>query len=150
MYLLTQSWDFRALWMVLPLQTKLFFFCLLLTAGYTTYTLTVIYTRTRSLPDKESAFGVRANRLHLFSRIRNLRQLHFMFFLLFGVILTDDIFRAFRAHEYSTMSLSESKAAEIVDPVLAFAYSCLIIFTVLHLLQWLVSNRLEKIASISE
>jgi hypothetical protein len=150
MNLLTQSWDFRALWMVLSLQTKLFFFCLLLTAGYTTYTLIVIYTRTRSLLDKESAFGVRANRLGLLRRIRNHRQLHFMFFLLFGVILTDDIFRAFRAHEYSTMSLSESTAAEIADLVLAFAYSCLIIFTVLHLLQWLASDRLEKIASTSE
>jgi len=73
-----------------------------------------------------------------------------MFLLVFGVALTDEIFRSLRAYEYSKMSLSEPTAAGIADPILAFAYSCLIIFTVLHLLQWLVSSRLENIASTSE
>jgi len=138
------------LWMILPPQTKLFFLCLFLMAIYTFFSLALMYLQSRSATRKPSEPLLNSLRLRCIRRIHNLRQLHFRFFLLFGVILTDDIFRAFRDYEYSKMPLSEPTAAGIADPVLAFAYSCLIIFTVLHLLQWLVSSRLENIASTSE
>jgi hypothetical protein len=73
-----------------------------------------------------------------------------MCFLIFSVTLTDEIFRSLRAYENSKSSLSALMAAEVADPVLCFAFCCLIIFTFFHLLQWLVSIRFEKIASISQ
>ncbi len=147
MNLFSQSWDFRALWMILPLQTKLFFFCLFLMALYMTLSLAIIYLQSRSAPPKPTESSRNSPHLRFLRRIHNLRQLHFTLFLVFCVTLTDEIFRALQAYERSKLSLTESTA--IADPVLAFAFCCLIIFTFLHLLQWLISNRIEKIASIS-
>jgi hypothetical protein len=144
MNLLSQSWDFRALWMILPLQTKLVFFCLFLMAIYMTFSLAIIYLQSRSAPPKPTEPSLNTLHLRFLRRIYNLRQLHFMFFLLFGVTLTDEIFRSLRAYEHSKSSLSVSTVAEVADPVLGFAFCCLIIFTCLHLFQWVVSNRLEK------
>jgi hypothetical protein len=150
MNLLSQSWDFRMLWITLPLQTKLFFFCLFLMAIYTAFSLAIIYLQSRSAPRKPSEPLPTSLHLRLLRRIHNLRQLHFMFLLVFGVTLTDEIFRSLRAYENSKSSLSALTAAEVADPVLAFAYCCLIILTSLHLVQWVVSNRFDKIANISQ
>ena len=146
MNLLSQSWDFRALWTILPLQTKLFLFCLFLTAIYMGFSLPIIYLQSRSALSKST------EPLHprFLRRIHNLRQLHFTFLLVFGVTLTDEIFRSLRAYENSKSSLSALTAAGVADPVLAFAYCCFIIFTFLHLLQWLVSDRLEKVVRIPQ
>jgi hypothetical protein len=149
MNLLSQSWDLRMLWLLLPLQTKLFFFCLFLATIYMAFSLTVIYLQSRSVPPKGTEPLLNSHYLGLLRRIHNLRQLQFMFFLVFCLALTDEIFRAFQAFERSKWSLSASTAAEAADPVLCFTFCCLIIFTSLHLLQWLVSNRIEKIVSIS-
>jgi hypothetical protein len=137
------------LWLLLPLQTKLFFLCLFLATIYMAFSLAVIYLRCRSFRPNGTEPLLHSLYLGLLKRIHNLCQLHFMLFLAFCVTLTDEIFRALQAHERSKLSLSASTAIQIADPVLAFAYCCLIIFTFLHVLQWLVSNRLEKIASIS-
>ena len=147
MNLLSQSWDFRALWIILPLQTKLFLFCLFLMAIYMGFSLPIIYLQSRSALSKSTEPLRTSLHPRFLRRIHNLRQLHFTFLLVFGVTLTDEIFRSLRAYENSKSSLSALTAAGVADPVLAFAYCCLIIFTFLHLLQWLVSNRLEKIAS---
>jgi hypothetical protein len=149
MNLLSQSWDFRALWMILPLQTKLFFFCLFQMAIYMAYSLAIIYLQSRSAMPNPTEPVLNSLHLRSLSRIYNLRQLHFMFFLAFGVTLTDEIFRSLRAYEHSKSSLSAPTVAEVVDPVLGFAFCCLIIFTCLHLFQWVVSNRLGKTACIS-
>jgi hypothetical protein len=150
MNLLSQSWDLRMLWLLLPLQTKLFFLCLFLATIYLAFSLAVVYLRCRSFRPNGTEPLLNSLYLRLLKRIHNLRQLHCMLFLVFCVTLTDEISRALRAYEYSKLSLSASTAAGIADPVLACAYCCIIIFAFLHLLQWLVSNRLEKIASISQ
>ncbi len=137
------------LWIILPPQTKLFFLCLFLAAIYMTFSLAVIYLRSRTFLPNGTDPSLNPLYLGLLRRIHNLRQLHFMLFLVFCVTLTDEIFRALQVYERSKLSLSESTAVQIADPVLAFAYCCLIIFTSLHVLQWLVSNRIEKIVSIS-
>jgi hypothetical protein len=150
MNLLWQSWDLRMLWLILPLQTKLFLFCLFLMAIYMTFSLAIIYLQSPPAPPKPNEPLLNFPHLRFTRRISNLRQLHFMFFLIFTVTLTDEIFRSVRAYERSKSSLSAPTAAEVVDPVLCFAFCCLIIFTFLHLLQWVVSNRFEKIANISQ
>jgi hypothetical protein len=150
MNLISQSWDFRMLWIILPLQTKLFFLCLFLTAIYMTFSLAIIYLRSRSAARKPTEPLPSALHLRFLKRIHNLRQLHFMFLLVFGVTLTDEVFRSLRAYENSKSSLGALTAAEVADPVLAFAYCCLIIFTSLHLFRWVVSNQLEKTASTSQ
>jgi hypothetical protein len=149
MNLLSQSWDVHMLWIILPLQTKMLFFCLFLTAIYMAFSLAIIYLQSRSAPRKPTEPVPTSLHFHFLRRIHNLRQLHFTIFLVFCVTLTDGIFRALQAYERSKMSLTESTAVQIADPVLGFAFCCLIIFTFLHLLQWLVSNRIEKIAGNS-
>jgi hypothetical protein len=150
MNLLSHSWDVRMLWFILPLQAKLFFLCLLLATTYMIFSIAFAYRRGRSFAPNGTEPFLRSLHPRFLRRMHNLRQLHFTFLLIFGVIMTDELFRALQAYERSKLALSESTAAQIADPVLAFAYCCLLIFTFLQILQWLVSIYLEKIAAISQ
>jgi hypothetical protein len=114
------------------------------------FSLAIIYLQSRLTSRKLSDPLPSSLHVRFLRRIHNLRQLHFAFLLVFGVTLTDEIFRSLRACENSKSSLSALTPAEVADPVLAFAYCCLIIFASLHLFQWVVSNQLEKTASTSQ
>ncbi|MGB2677664.1 MAG: hypothetical protein WAN12_11340 [Candidatus Acidiferrum sp.] len=77
------------------------------------------------------------------TRLHNLRQLHLLLLLLFGLFLTDEAFRTAQSFAHAQMMLTVPTVAELLDPLLGFAFLSLLVLTVLHSLQWLASSRLE-------
>lgn len=144
MSLLTTSWDFRLLWTVLPIQTRGYLLCLFAAAIYSGISLRKTFIRIRRLPGIMPGAEAEAFYRSISARLRNLRQLHFLFLLLFGLFLTDEAFRAERAHMYSRMSLACVSFNQLLDPLLCFAFVVLLVLTILHALQWFVASRLER------
>lgn len=143
MTFLTPDWDFRSLWILWPLQTKLYLLCLFAAAIYSGISTTKAILRLRKLrsitPDTNSEFTYH----RLSARLHNLRQLHLLLFLLFGLFLTDEAFRTVRSFTLSRMSLEAPTLAELLAPLLGFAFLPLLVLTILHSFQWLASSRLE-------
>jgi hypothetical protein len=143
MNLLTTSWDFRSLWVFLPLQTRLYLLCLFGAAIYSGISLTKVFIRIRKLPGLTLGGDAEVFRRRISVRLQNLRQLHFLFLLLFGLFLADQTFGTARSLTYLDTGFAAPTIAELLDPLLGFAVLSLLILTVLHSLQWLVSSRLE-------
>jgi len=75
--------------------------------------------------------------------IENLRQLHTLFFFLFGIVFANEIFAILRAIGYSSMSLSALRIG-VFEPIIAFAFLVFAVLTFLHALQWVVAARLRS------
>jgi hypothetical protein len=127
MSLLTTPWDFRLLLALLPLQTKLYLIFLLTVVFYSAISSCLILAKTsKSFVHTHLAQDICSQ---LAQRLGNLRQLHLLLFLLFGIFLTDGTFRALQTLVRSRMSLVLSA------------------LTFLHALQWLASSRLQQLPS---
>ncbi len=142
MNIFTTPWDLRSLWTELPIQTRLYLLSLIAAAIYSGISLTKTFLRIRKLSCSMPAADALYRRLSV--RLHNLRQLHFVFLLLFGLFLTDEAFRAERAYMYSRMSLACVSLNQILDPLVCFAFVVLLILTILQSLQWLVTYLLER------
>src|SRR5271157_647093 len=143
MNLLTTDWDFRSLWMIWPLQTRVYLLCLFAAAIYSLISLLRIFLHLRKLPRIIPEAGAESTCRRISGRLHNLRQLHLLFLLLFGLFLVDEAFRTARSFLLSRMSLEAPTIAELLDPLLAFAFLSLLVLTILHSLQWLASSRLD-------
>jgi len=132
------------LWTLLPLQTRLYLLCLFGVAIYSGISLTKIFIRIEQLRGTTPAADAETIHRRLSARLHNLRQLHFLFLLLFGLFLTDEAFRAERAYMYSQMSLACASLNQILDPLLCFASVVLFVLTILQSFQWFVTFRLER------
>jgi hypothetical protein len=86
---------------------------------------------------------VRHHIIEMTKGIENLRQLHTLLFFLFGVFLTNEVHAGGRAILDSRMSLS-ALGFEVFGPLIAFAFCTLVVFVVLHTLQWIVAVRLQS------
>jgi hypothetical protein len=149
MFILTVHWDLRLLWAGLTETAKFYIFCLLVAAGYTAVVLIRTVSRLRHL-SKDSALTasprVGHSLIQMTKGIENLRQLHTLFFFLFGVFLTNEMYAAVRAILDSRMSLS-ALGFEVFGPVIAFAFCVSIIFLFLHVSQWIIAARLQSYCS---
>jgi|SRR5580692_4478872 hypothetical protein len=145
MSLLTTPWDFRLLLALLPLQTKLYLIFLLTVVFYSAISSCLILAKTsKSFVHTHLAQDICSQ---LAQRLGNLRQLHLLLFLLFGIFLTDGTFRALQTLVRSRMSLGEVSIDQIIDPLLCFSFVVLSALTFLHALQWLASSRLQQLPS---
>jgi hypothetical protein len=133
--MLTTSWDFRLLWTLLPLQTRLFLLCLFAAAIYSGISLVKTFIRILKLSGNMPAAGAETLYRRLSVRLHNLRQLHFLFLLLFGLFLTDEAFRTALSFKQAQMMLAVPTIAELLDPLLGFAFLSLLVLTTLHSLQ---------------
>src|ERR1700693_2577103 len=141
MRLLTTPWDFRLLLALLPLQTKLYLVFLLTVVFYSGISSCLILAKTsKSFVHTHPAQDICSQ---LAQRLGNLRQLHLLLFLLFGIFLTNEAFRAMRALVLSRTSLGEVSINQVFDPLLCFSFVVLSALTFLHALQWLASYRLQ-------
>ncbi len=140
MSLFTEQWDLRSAWSSLPNQTKLFFFLLLVLAILSSVAhLRIVYSQTIK---SKAATIHRVNAGRGFLRaLENLRQLHTLLFLLFGLFLTDYVYRIVRSFQFSRMSLCSPTVSEMAAPCLAFAFASLLILIFLHCLHWFVCFR---------
>jgi hypothetical protein len=139
MNLLSVDWDIRALWMMLPLLSKI---CLLFLLTFTLFTTKV--TLTIILRVKNSQHLAWSTNC-----LANLRQFQTLAFYFFGVCLADHLFAAIKAIERSIMSLQ----AERIDPFGPMAWFAFIAFLTLlfsHSLQWLASCRVIAVSRRSE
>ena len=141
--MLTTSWDLRLLWILLPLQTRFFLLCLFSAAIYSSISLVKTSIRIGKLPRNTPAAEAETLYRRLSVRLHNLRQLHFLLPLLFGLFLTDEAYRTALSFQQAQMMLTVPTVAELLDPLLGFAFLSLLVLTTLHSLQWLVSSRLE-------
>jgi hypothetical protein len=141
MSILTVQWDLRAFWAVVTVSAKLYLVCLFLMAAYTIIHLVKVMYDLKTLRWRESD-DVELLRLTLVPRMRHLRQIHFLFLLIFGACFASEFFGIIRAIRYSTASLSAARM-EIFEPATAFAFVVFVALSFLHVLQWVVSSRVD-------
>jgi hypothetical protein len=143
MNLLLIEWNFRTLWACWPLQTKFYFLCLIGATIYSLISLSRVFLALKELARITPAADTEAFYRKLSARLHNSRQLHLLFLLLFGLFLTDEAFRTAQSLRYLDRGFAAPTTAALLDPLLGFAFLSLLVLTILHSLQWLVSSCLE-------
>ena len=139
MNLLSVNWDIRALWMILPLLSKICLIFLFTVALFTiTMTLTSILRVNSSDHLARSAY-----------RAANLRQLLTFAFYFFGACLADHLFAVTKAIERSTMSL-QAEGIDAFGPMAWFAFIGFLTLLFSHALQWFASRRATPVSRRSE
>lgn len=136
--------------MFLTVIGRLYILCLMVAAVYTAYLLARIISRLRSLGSLGTdALPAKSYLLGMTGGIEELRQLHFLLLLLFGVTLANEILAAFRAFRNASMSLSGA-SIRVFEPVAMYAFLVLVVLTFLHAAQWIVAARLRRAFSLPE
>jgi hypothetical protein len=139
MNLLSVDWDIRALWLMLPVLSRICLLFLLTSTLFTTkVSLTII------LKVKSSQHLARST-----NRLENLRQFQTFTFYFFGVCLADHLFATVKAIERPTLSLQ----AVGVDAFSLMAWFAVIGFLILlssHSVQWFASCRVIAVSRRSE
>jgi hypothetical protein len=144
MYILSVHWDVVMLWAILSLTGKLYIVCLLASVVYTIYSLSRIVVLSRSM--KNTSFDAEPAGLGLIvmaRTIENVRQLHLLLLLLFGVTLANEVFATLRAIRESAVSLS-ALGIDVFGPCVVFAFGVSGVLAILQVLQWIVSARLRR------
>ena len=121
MFILTVHWDFREIWGVLTITAKFYAFFLLASAAYTVRCLARTSIHLHDL-SKNLTIDRRARegrRIEMTSALRTVRQLQTFCFLLFCVVLANEVFAAFRAVPLAEMSLSGARI-EMFEPLAIF------------------------------
>jgi hypothetical protein len=121
-------------WVVLTVTARLYLACLLAYAAYTTVFLARALLRLRH-PRNDEAL------VEIARKLETVRQANALLFLLFGVDLTIEMIAMIRTIGFMSMSLSAATIS-VFGPLVTFALLCLVVFTFLHLLQWIVTAKL--------
>ena len=145
MFIISVPWDFRSLWSILTLTAKLYVFCLLAGAAYSTYTLARVAFRLRQVVGHSSLTEENRARVNKMAAwVQAARQLHTTLFLLFGICCANEVFATLRTSQHSSMSLSAA-TIDVFEPVTAFAFSVFAVLLALHLFQWAITHRLQSV-----
>lgn len=146
MFILAVHWDLRAIWVALTITGRLYVLCLLAGATCSGCVLTRsawhlrrIRHHSPSMNEVESERELRK----MSAKMRLLRQLHMSLLLLFGVCAANEVFAGLRTIQNSAASLSPS-GIEVFEPFLALAFITLSVLFALHLLQWMLEQRVES------
>ena len=141
--LFSVHWDLRAIWHILTVVAQLYLIGLFGTAAV----MIVRIARTLwSLKQvrRYSSQEVATTLARLASSMHSLRQFLALALLIFGVVLTNEIFASLRAVQFSFMSLSEYHLRKALEVPTAFAFFSLSIFACLHALQWCADATIQK------
>jgi hypothetical protein len=148
MFILKGHWDLRMLWAVLTVTAKFYICCLSAATGYSLVFLVRTAYRSHGLSKHGAASDspqTKREIIKMAKGIENVRQLHTLFFFLFGVFCTNEIYAAVRAIQDSRMSLS-ALGFEVFGPVIAFAFCTFVTFACLHSFQWIVAARVQSMS----
>ena|ERR1700687_1094081 len=145
MFILTVPWDLRALWAPVSVSARLYLLCLFVMAVYTVFRLMKVSLYLRILRKQGPGKAPPLLRQTRTARLRHLRQLHFLFLLIFGACFASEFFGIIRAVQNSAVSLSAA-TIQIFEPAAALAFVVFVTLAFLHSLQWFVSGRLERAA----
>jgi hypothetical protein len=135
-------WSLLELWMFLTVLGRLYILCLLAAFAYTAYFLIRVVSRLGLGRFGTDAQPAKSYYLSMTGGIEDLRQLHFLLLLLFGVSLANEVLAALRAFKYASPSLSGDSIGEF-EPVAMYAFLVLVVLTFLHECQWIVAARLR-------
>ena len=139
MNLLSVNWDIRALWMILPLLSKI---CLIFL--FTSALFTIIVTLTSILRVKSSEHLAGST-----NHVANLRQFQTFAFYFFGACLADHLFAVIKTIERSTMSL-QAEGIDAFGPMAWFAFVGFLTLLFSHSLQWFASCRAIAVSRPAE
>ena len=138
--------DLRVLWVMLSLTSKFYIACLVTASAYSM----VSYIRTLSrLHDQQRRgslveSGAEISRLSgVCWSIENVRQLHLLLLLLFGMSLANEVLATLRAIRYASMSLSAANI-EVFEPCAALALLVFGVLSFFQVFQWIVAARLRR------
>lgn len=144
MYILSVHWDLLMLWAILSLTGKLYIVCLMVSVVYTIHSLSRAVIRSRNTKKTSVDAGPAGlGPLALMRTVENVRQLHLLLLLLFGVVFANEVFATLRAIRESAASLS-ALGIDVCEPCAVFAFFVFGVLSVLHLLQWMVAARLRS------
>jgi hypothetical protein len=124
----------RITWVVLSGTARIYLVCLLAYAAYTTVFLARALLRLRHPRNDEALVNISR-------RLRTVRQANALVFLLFEVDLTIDMIAMIRTIGFMSVSLSAATIGAF-GPLVTFALFCLLVFTFLHVFQWIVTAKL--------
>jgi hypothetical protein len=145
MFILSMPWDLRSLWAMFTVTAKLYVFCLMMGAAYSSYSLALIAAHHRQivkhLPSTDKNIS-RARLSKLTTGIQTVRQVHLLLLLLFGTCCANEGFAALRAIRYSSTSLY-GVGVEAFEPVAAFSFLAFAVLLFVHVFQWAVAHRLQ-------
>jgi hypothetical protein len=144
--LLTTEWDFRSLWALLPLLTKIYLASLFAFACYTAVSLVATGLRLLAVAKKvnqqsEGSAEYALNEVAI--RVRNLQQMNLLLFLIFGVYLADHSYSSMRALRNSMLSL-QAAGLEVFAPLAAVSFVVFVVLAALHSMSWIVAVRIES------
>ena len=141
--LLSVRWDLRAIWQILTFVAQIYltglFGTIIFTIGTSARTLWLL----RQLADRTGQESTAAFQ-ELAWRIHSLRQFLTLAFLVFGVVLANEVFASLRTVRPSYMSLSEYRLSDALEAPTAFAFVSLSTFFCLHVLQWYADARIQR------
>jgi len=144
MYILSERWDLLMLRAILSVTGKLYIFCLLASFVYTINSLCRIMVRFRSIRRTPiDAEPERLGPLVITRTIDNVRQLHLLLLLLFGVAFANEVFATLRAIREAAISLAPLGIG-VFEPCATFAFFVSGVLVVLHASQWIVAARLQR------
>jgi hypothetical protein len=131
-------------WAVLTVTHKFYLLCLLGCAARTTFVLARALSPLRHLPNDAAsgdATHVTGTVDEIVRKLETVRQANALFFLLFGVDFTIEMIAMIRSIGYMSMSLSAATIG-IFGPLVTFALFVMVVFTLLHIFQWVVTAKL--------
>jgi hypothetical protein len=112
---------------------KLYLLCLLAYAAHTTFVLGRALFRLRHLPNHALSLETR--------RLETVRQANALFFLLFGIVFATEMLAMIRTIGYMSVSLSGATIG-VFGPLVTFTFFAFVVFTFLHVFQWIVTAKL--------
>jgi hypothetical protein len=131
-------------WAILTVTARLYLLCLLAYAAHTTYFLARALFRLQHLSSdvaSGNALHVTGSRAEMTRRLETVRQSNALFFLLFGVDFTIEMMATIRTIRFMSMSLSAATIG-VFGPLVTFALFAMLVFTFLHIFQWVVTAKL--------
>jgi hypothetical protein len=139
---LSHSWDLRSLWEMLSGLAKIYFFLLFIGSLYSLYSLVRIAVRVyrRKLPRADDE-GV-SSYAKISRRLQTLRQFHWFLFLSFGLCCANELILGVRASRL--IDIGSYDGVDILDSVLPFAFSVMLVLLLLHTGQWMVASYAER------
>jgi hypothetical protein len=128
-------------WILLTLTAKLYLLCLLAYAAHTTVFLARASFRLRQDAASRNALHLTNSRAEIAKKLETVRQSNALFFLLFGVDFTIEMLAMIRTIGFMSMSLSAATIG-VFGPLVTFALFVMLVFTFLHVFQWVVTAKL--------
>ena len=143
MSIFSTPWDVRALWSIMTHAAHLFLLSLFLVAVIVAVKLAKVFLALRKMPSLDEE-AKKALAMVNASRIYNAQQLLGLMRLIFGIIVSNEIFACIRSVSLSRMSLSQLALSEALEAPVAMTFVVFAVFSILHVSVWAMEVTCER------